>query len=121
VTEAELLDAVIELAHLFGWRVAHFRPARTARGWRTPVAADGAGWPDLTLVRERVVFAELKAERGTLSVDQLDWLRVLGQAGGEHHVWRPEDWTRGEIEAVLRRRDQFVPSETITATRGGHA
>jgi hypothetical protein len=104
MTEAELQDAVIEMAHLFGWRVAHFRPARTANGWRTPVAADGAGWPDLTLVRERIFFAELKSDRGTMHREQLDWLVALGKAGAEHHVWRPSEWNSGEIEAVLRRR-----------------
>ncbi|HLM96761.1 MAG TPA: VRR-NUC domain-containing protein [Acidimicrobiales bacterium] len=102
MTEQELLDSVVELAHLFGWRVAHFRPARTAHGWRTPVTADGAGWPDLTLVRERIVFAELKSARGRLSVDQQDWLHALGHAGAESHVWHPTDWTDGTIERVLR-------------------
>lgn len=36
---------VIELARILGWRVAHFRPALTKHGWRTPVQADGAGFP----------------------------------------------------------------------------
>ena len=47
MSERELQDAVIQLARLLGWRVAHFRPAMTTRGWRTPVSADGAGFPDL--------------------------------------------------------------------------
>jgi hypothetical protein len=46
LSEAAFTDAVIELARLGGWRVAHFRPARTASGWRTPVQGDGAGFPD---------------------------------------------------------------------------
>lgn len=104
MTEAELQEAVVELAHLFGWRVAHFRPARTAHGWRTPVAADGAGWPDLTLVRERVVFAELKGDRGALRPDQIIWQRALAEAGAEHYVWRPKDWHSGLIESLMRSR-----------------
>jgi len=104
MSEQELLDSVVELAHLFGWRVAHFRPARTAHGWRTPVAADGAGWPDLTLVRgDRLIFAELKSRRGRLSDEQQAWLDVLG-AVGEVHVWRPEHWSNGSIEQTLRRK-----------------
>jgi hypothetical protein len=103
-TETELQDAVIELAHLFGWRVAHFRSARTAHGWTTPVSGDGKGFPDLVLVRERIVFAELKSARGTLTVEQQDWLHALGIAEVECHVWRPEQWEDGTIEAELRRR-----------------
>lgn len=59
-TEAMFQIEIIELARILGWRVAHFRPAQTRHGWRTPVAADGKGFPDLVLVRERVIYAELK-------------------------------------------------------------
>ncbi len=102
MTEAELQECVIATAHLFGWRVAHFRAAQTKHGWRTPVAADGKGFPDLVLVRDRVVFVELKAERGRTSPEQLDWLAALANAGAEQYVWRPSDWADGTIEAALR-------------------
>jgi hypothetical protein len=55
---------VIEAAHVYGWRCAHFRPARTRHGWRTAVAADGAGFPDLVLIhpgRREIIARELKA------------------------------------------------------------
>lgn len=91
--EADFQWAVIEIARLKGWRVAHFRPARTRRGWRTPVAADGKGYPDLTLVRERIVYAELKAEKGQLTHEQEQWIQALQQAGAEAYVWRPSDWS----------------------------
>jgi hypothetical protein len=104
MTEAELSDNVIELAHLFGWRVAHFRAARTAHGWRTPVAADGAGWPDLTMVRGgQLIFAELKSASGKLTDFQQIWLDELGKVGTAV-VFRPADWASGEVERVLRRR-----------------
>ncbi len=99
--EAEFQAAVIELAQMLGWKVAHFRAARTKDGWRTPVAADGAGWPDLVLVRDRIIFAECKAERGKLSADQAVWLQRLDAAEAEAYVWRPSDWD--EIEAILKR------------------
>jgi len=104
VTEAELQDAVVAAARLFGYRVAHFRSARTARGWRTPVAADGAGFPDLCLARPgELAFVELKAAEGRLSADQAAWLDVLGRTGRcGVHVWRPEDWLDGTVEARLR-------------------
>jgi VRR-NUC domain len=105
MTEAELQEAVIGLAHLLKWRAVHFRPAMNAAGnWRTPVAADGKGFPDLVLCRDRVMFVELKSMTGRLSVDQQDWLHALAQSGAECHIWRPDDWTQGRIERVLRRR-----------------
>ena len=52
---------------MLGGRVAHFRPPRTVHGWRTAVAADGAGFPDLVMVRgSRLLAAELKSERESL-------------------------------------------------------
>lgn len=104
MTERELQTAVIECAQLLGWHVAHFRPAQTANGWRTPVEANAAGFPDLTLIRDRILFAELKSDRGVLSVAQEVWIDAIDRAGVEAHVWRPDDWTSGRIETHLRRR-----------------
>jgi hypothetical protein len=98
--EADFQEQVIEHARALGWRVAHFRPALTEKGWRTPVSADGAGFPDLVLVRDRVIFAELKSESGTLSDDQAEWLTALRYANAEEHVWRRGDWEA--IEEALR-------------------
>ena len=100
MTEADWQGQVIAFARLRGWLVAHFRPARTAQGWRTPVTADGAGFPDLVLVRERVVLVELKSEAGRVSVEQRRWLIALEAAHAEHYLWRPSDWP--QVEAVLR-------------------
>jgi len=65
----------------------------------TPVQADGAGFPDLVLARERVVFVELKAEKGTLNDNQLAWQDALRAAGVEYHCFKPRDWP--EIERTL--------------------
>lgn len=98
ITEADWQTTVIDLAHALGWRVAHFRPARTNQGWRTPVAADGKGFPDLVLTRDRVIFVELKSQTGRLSHEQMVWLEQLDQAGAEIHIWRPDDFdTVGEV------------------------
>lgn len=106
VTERELQFAVIECAQLLGYRVAHFRPAQTSKGWRTPVEADGAGWPDLVLVRgPRLIFAELKSATGKLSPAQEEWKDTLERAGQTVYVWRPADWLHGAVEAVLRAGD----------------
>jgi VRR-NUC domain len=85
---------VVEVARLAGWKCAHLRAARTDKGWRTPVTADGAGWPDLVLVRPpRIIFAELKSETGEVKPRQAEWLdvlRLLPQV--EVRLWRPADW-----------------------------
>lgn len=106
VTEKELLANVIETARIFGWKVAHFRSVPVKRGkrvvWETPVQADGAGFPDLCLVRERVVFAELKVGYNKPSEAQDDWINCLRKAGVEAYLWREADWLDGAIPDVLR-------------------
>jgi hypothetical protein len=106
MSEAELQEAVIDLARLRKWRVAHFRsvPVRHSDGrvtYMTPVQADGAGFPDLVLARERVIFVELKSDVGRTSVDQQDWLFALSGADAECHLWRPVHWRNGTIADVL--------------------
>ena len=103
MTEGELQQAVIELARVLGWRVAHFRPAQTARGWRTPVEADGKGFPDLVLVRGRALaFAELKSDRGRLSVEQRAWIDALAEAHPLVWIITPALWLDGTVERWLR-------------------
>jgi hypothetical protein len=91
--ERDFQKAVIQLARMAGWRVAHFRVSKSDKGWRTPVAADGAGFPDLCMVKgDRLVFAELKSATGTVSSEQQVWLDQLKQTSAEVHLWRPDDW-----------------------------
>lgn len=100
-TEAVFQAEVVKYAQDCGWLVAHFRPAQTADGsWRTPVAADGKGFPDLVLARNRIIFAELKVGKNKPSDDQKKWLIALRRVGALALVWRPEDWD--EIIEVLR-------------------
>lgn len=90
--ERDVQATIIDLAHAYGWRVAHFRPARTDKGWRTPVSADGKGFPDLVLVRDRVIFVELKREGEHPRPDQVEWLNGLSRAGAEVYVWTLADF-----------------------------
>lgn len=101
----ELQHAVIDCAHRFGWKVAHTPPVHTERGWRTAVAADGKGFPDLLLVRDRVIVAEIKGT-DRLSREQKEWLSAFRMAGIAAHVWTPKEWESGEIEDILRARRQ---------------
>jgi len=103
VTEAQLQQAVIELARWLGFWVAHFRPAKTERGWRTPVEADGKGFPDLVLAKPgRFLIVELKSSVGGITQEQGAWVNVLRAAGVETHIWLPEHWESGQVEALLR-------------------
>jgi hypothetical protein len=99
MSEAEFLKRVIELARLNGWLVAHFHDSR--RQVRPGVFVGdryAAGFPDLVLVRERVVYAELKSDKGRLRPEQTVWLERLQGAGAEAYVWRPANWvTIGQI------------------------
>lgn len=100
MSEADLQDAVIASAKIYGWRVAHFRPARTASGWRTAVEGH-AGFPDLVLANgKRVIVAELKSMKGKPSDDQKQWLAALEPLSPV--VWTPREWLDGSIEEELR-------------------
>jgi hypothetical protein len=73
-----------------------------------------AGFPDLVMTRERVLFAELKSAKGVLSDEQSDWVGGLVGAKAEFHLWKPEDWQDGTIENVLRRRSPEHPLRDVT-------
>jgi hypothetical protein len=86
---------VIELAMRQGWKVQHVRPARTAKGWRTPVQGH-TGAPDLLLARNGdLLLPELKKNGSYPRADQREWLAHLGPYG---RVWRPRD-----ADQVLQR------------------
>lgn len=91
MSEDDWKARVIDTAKLYGWRVHHSRPARTATGWRTPIEGD-AGLPDLVLARDGVVLlVELKSDTGQPTPDQRAWLAAAETCGD---LWRPRDWPR---------------------------
>lgn len=95
--EGELQDEVIEVLQMRGYKVAHFRAAQTTQGWRTPVEADGAGFPDLIAVRTNpaphLLVIELKSETGTVSEAQNQWLTAFTRVpGAQVLLLRPSSW-----------------------------
>lgn len=101
VSENDFTDGVIALAKLRKWRVAHFRPGRTAKGWRTPVQGH-KGFPDLVLVRPpRLIIAELKTATGRVEPEQQTWLDALADSITEVYLWRPADLVE-TIPKILR-------------------
>ena len=91
-SEKDFQRSVIRLATLCGWLTYHTHDSR----------GSSPGFPDLVLVRDRVIFAELKTTKGRLGQHQLDWLARLREAGAETYLWRPAHWT--QIQRVLSRR-----------------
>ena len=94
--EADLQSEIVAHLQTLGYLAAHFRPAKTAQGWRTPVEGDGAGFPDIIAVhptRGRCVVLELKSEEGRIKEKQLEWLRALMNVQGVTvMVVRPSNW-----------------------------
>lgn len=104
ITEAQWQATIVSLAGFGGWRWYHApdnmpRTSRAGTVYRQNVRR---GFPDLVLARgDRLVFAELKRETGTVSDDQAIWLQVLAGCGAEVAVWRPSD--QHHVEDVLIR------------------
>ena len=93
--EDELLDHVLRMARKAGWGAYHVRNSRAG------VIQGDVGFPDLVLVRRRLLFAELKTETGAISEDQMMWSEWLKAVGHIVRYWRPSDWLSGVIEREL--------------------
>lgn len=109
VSETDFQKTIIDAAHTFGWLVAHFRAARVMKHgvetWRTAVSADGKGFPDLLMIKDkRLMVVETKSNTGRLSKEQGDWLRAFANCKVEWHVWTPMDDFE-EIARILQRDD----------------
>jgi hypothetical protein len=92
VIEKDFQKLVINLAQGSGWLVHHALPSMNKRGvWATHELGDH-GFPDLVLAHPagRVIFAELKSDKGKVSPLQSRWITAL-QQGAVVHVWRPAD------------------------------
>jgi hypothetical protein len=104
MTEDDLLRAVLDLCQYRGALTFHARPARTAKGWRTPVMGNGAGFPDLVIVGTcGVLYRELKTNEGRVSAAQRLWLQRLRDAEMDADIWRPRDLEQGVVLAALKR------------------
>src|SRR5690348_14045149 len=86
ITEKQFMQQVMDLARYTGWTAYHT--------WNSQHST--AGFPDLCLVRPpRLIFAELKTERGRVRPEQVAWLELLGDCPlVEVALWRPSDIDR---------------------------
>lgn len=94
LSEKAFQHQVEHLAHVFGWRLFHARPAQTQSGRWLTAQTGHIGFPDLVMAHPSrgVIFAELKSQVGRVSPGQRIWLNVLEAAGAECYVWRPSDF-----------------------------
>lgn len=99
MSEDDLQALVVDLAHFYGWRVHHTRPAlRQSGGWSTPIQGN-PGFTDLVLAKAGLVrFVELKSQRGKRSNDQILWATALLP---HYSLWRPGNWVDGTIRRYL--------------------
>ncbi|MBG6085839.1 VRR-NUC domain-containing protein [Zhihengliuella flava] len=95
MTERNLQSAVIKLAKFHGYEVTyHTHDSRRSQ----------PGFPDLVLAstrRGRLLFRELKTDKGRMTADQRQVLDVLAAVGADAGVWRPADLVSGRIQAEL--------------------
>ncbi len=73
-----------------------------------------AGFPDCVFAWRsgRVVYAELKSEKGRLTPDQRRWLDYLALSGAPVYVWRPEHLLDGTIHRVLVAEENLSGPES---------
>ena len=85
--EKDFQERVCHLARLYHWRIYSIPDSRRV---------SLAGYPDLTMwnvEQKRLIFAELKREKGKVSESQKVVLSELVQIPHcEVYVWRPSDW-----------------------------
>ena len=90
ISEKAFQQQLNEMATLLGYLCFHTYDSRRSIG---------GGFPDLVLVRpatskhtSRVIFAELKTQKGRVSKAQQEWLQALSTREGiEVYIWRPAD------------------------------
>jgi hypothetical protein len=72
------------------------------------------GWPDITLwhvTQQRLVFVELKTERGTVRPEQRERLISLAGAGSDVRIWRPSQGD--EIIRFLAGAPNFIGCDEV--------
>lgn len=99
VSEADLDREVRRLLAGMPWLEATSWSAHDNR------LSHGSGVPDWCFIGTRILWRELKLERGRLSDAQKRWRWSLFMAGADWAIWRPADLYSGRIERELRAID----------------
>ena len=99
ILEKDWQRQVVDLAEQLGYVVYHTFDSRRSTH----------GFPDLVLVRDRVVYLECKRENRTtskLTAEQLRWLAKLKAAGAEVYVVRPSHLE--PLAKILAARGDYI-------------
>jgi hypothetical protein len=84
MTEKEWSAQFKQLFELYGWKGYHpYLSIHSERGW--------PDWSLINLAQKRVIFVELKTEKGKLSESQIRWQGYLASCGQEWYCLRPSD------------------------------
>jgi hypothetical protein len=98
ITEADLQQAIVDLAQRLGLRTYHTYDSRRS----------DPGFPDLVIAgRGGVLFRELKSATGRVTKDQQGWLELLTGNGMDAGLWRPSALQDGLVLRDLRRIKTF--------------
>ncbi len=91
LSEEDLQQRITDRANALGWLVYHTHDSRRST----------SGFPDLVMSRSgRLLFVEVKTEKGKVSEAQQGWLDNLSQdLNREVYVWRPSHFVL--IEKLL--------------------
>lgn len=87
------------VARMLGWRCYHTLRSK----------GSDPGYPDWTLVRDRVIFLELKRQAGVVSPAQREWIAALLAGDAEAYIVRPRHLDA--ITDVLRHRYRPRPGD----------
>lgn len=96
MSEKDFQAGVLKLALFHGFKLRyHTHDSRRS----------APGFPDLVLVNPRtgrVLWRELKTNKGRVSPEQQEWLDGLTACGMDAGVWRPNDLDDGRVLAELK-------------------
>ena len=104
MSEDKLTERVLYRAKKYGWRGAHAGRAWIPGDPPTVITPMAPGWPDWTFAKagHRLIFCELKREKGEVSDEQWEWLVLLNETGNRAVVIRPSDLRMGRVEAIFK-------------------
>jgi hypothetical protein len=96
ILEVDWQRTVVDLAKQLGFLTYHTHNSRRS----------AHGFPDLVLVRDRVIYLELKRETTGPTDQQKAWLRALTTAGAEAYLARPSDLD--DLALILSARERVT-------------
>jgi len=96
ISEEAFQTLIVDLARRFGWLTWHDNDSRR----------NDPGIPDLLMLRERLIWRELKTQRGRLSAEQAAWGERLLRGGQDWAIWRPSDWETEIVPTLTKEGDR---------------